>query len=73
VPETAQPLTAINPDGTWQCDITMDGIDEQATEIVAFVVPNDYNPPLMRGQTSLPRELSRESVAADGAQRGPSP
>lgn len=52
-----EPLTPINSDFTWDCDITTGGVDEEATEICAFLVPNDYAPPSMSGQSDLPLEL----------------
>lgn len=56
-PYSGQPLTAINGDGSWSCDITTGGIDECATEIIAFLVPNGYDPPLGSGQQCLALEL----------------
>lgn len=52
-----QPLTSINIDGSWTCDITTDGTDENATQIIAFLVPNGYDPPLGSGEQCLPSEL----------------
>jgi len=57
------PLTIINPDGTWICDITTGGIDQLATEIVAYLLPVGYYPPSMSGGSSLPSEL--DTVAAN--------
>ena len=34
-----EPVTRINCDGTWNCDITTGGIDSQATEVAAFLIP----------------------------------
>ena len=42
-PYLNQPLTTIRPDGTWTCDITTGGHDQDATEIRAFVVSADYD------------------------------
>ena len=56
-PSMAQPLTAINSDRSWNCDITTGGIDQCATEIIAFLVPNGYDPPLGSGQQCLALEL----------------
>jgi hypothetical protein len=39
------PLTPINGDGTFRFDYTTGGIDEQATKIIAFLVPNGLTPP----------------------------
>ena len=44
-PYWSWPLTTINPDGSWTCDITTGGVDQRATNIVAFLVPNGYDPP----------------------------
>jgi len=57
------PLTFINCDGSWVCDITTGGIDETATEIAAYLVSFDYDPPLAAGDTTLPLELEEHAVA----------
>jgi exo-beta-1,3-glucanase (GH17 family) len=57
------PLTTINCDGTWTCDITTGGNDHQATTIAAYLVPNGYDPPLGTGQITLPAELIENLVA----------
>ena len=57
------PLTPINNDGTWTCDITTGGIDQNATKIAAFLVPDGYDPPLMYGGQTLSSELYQHSVA----------
>lgn len=62
-PYWTSPLTSINDDGSWTCDITSGGIDQLATEITAFLVPNGYDPPLMSGGQILPYELYEASVA----------
>jgi hypothetical protein len=56
-PYSGQPLTTINSDGSWSCDITTGGIDQCATEIIAFLVPNGYSPPAGSGQQCLALEL----------------
>jgi hypothetical protein len=62
-PTWSSPLTSIAADGNWVMDITTGGIDETATRICAFLVPNGYNPPLAGGTTSLPQELYQNAVA----------
>ena len=57
------PLASIKYDGSWTCDITTGGVDEQATNIAAYLVPATYNPPLASGETSLPIEFEQKSVA----------
>ncbi len=61
-PTFATPLTSIACDGTWRTDIMTGGVDETATKIVAYLVPNGYSPPLAEGMVSLPSELDSESV-----------
>lgn len=57
------PLTTINSDGSWSCNVTTGGNDQLATKFAAFLVPNGYNPPLMAGGTSFPEELFIKAVA----------
>jgi exo-beta-1,3-glucanase (GH17 family) len=57
------PVTEINCDGTWDCDITTGGIDEQATEVAAFLIPLTYSPPLAVGWSSLPDPLYMNALA----------
>jgi len=70
-PYWAWPLTPIQPDGIWACDITTGGVDQNATKIAAFLVPNGYDPPLMGGGQSLPSELEENSVASVTVEREP--
>jgi hypothetical protein len=59
-PTWANPLTSINPDGSWTCDITTGGAsDLLATRLIAFLIPNgSYQPSWeMAGQAELPSEL----------------
>jgi len=56
-PTWGEPLTSIDSDSTWVCDITTGGMDSLATKIIAFLVPDGYNPPLGNGESSLPSEL----------------
>jgi hypothetical protein len=62
-PYWAAPLTPIQPDGTWETDITTGGNDQLATWIAAFLLPNGYDPDQMGGQTDLPDHLFHDSVA----------
>jgi hypothetical protein len=59
-PTWNNPLTSINPDGSWTCNITTGGAsDTLATEIIAFLIPNGaYQSSWeMAGDASLPAEL----------------
>jgi hypothetical protein len=62
-PYWSTPLTVIQSDGSWICDITTGGTDKKATEIVAFLVPNGYSPPSMSGGSTLPSELDENTLA----------
>ena len=62
-PYWAQPLTTIQRDGRWVCDITTGGSDILATKIAAYLVPNGYTPPLMSGDATLPAPLETGAIA----------
>lgn len=65
------PVTKINNDKTWVCDITTGGIDETATRIVAYLIPRNYQPPLATGDfEELPQELEEKALAKAEARRG---
>ncbi|MFW6110287.1 MAG: hypothetical protein ACOC6Q_02580 [Patescibacteria group bacterium] len=65
------PVTSIAPDGNWVCDITTGGEDNEATEITAFLIPLDYDPPLMSGGSTLPTELDTNALAKVSVTRTP--
>ena len=62
-PYSLSPLTSINPDGSWVCDVTTGGIDQTATEFVAYLIPDGYAPPIVGGANILPAELEQNAVA----------
>lgn len=62
-PYWSLPLTPIQADLTWETDVTTGGVDNRFTQVVAYLVPNGYNPPLLGGQQSLPAELDQNAVA----------
>lgn len=65
------PTTPISPDGSFSVNITTGGNDDQATEIVAFLIPAQYYPPGLRGEPELPRELIQKALARSSATRSP--
>jgi len=65
------PLTVIRADSTWTCDITTGGVDEEATDVTAFLVPSSYSPPEMRGGGVLPDELFVTALDWTSASRTP--
>lgn len=70
-PYYTAPSTNIECDGTWICDITTGGIDEQADTIAAFLVPAAYTPPRAGGITVLPAEIFENSIASVEVTRTP--
>ncbi|MFN8494735.1 MAG: hypothetical protein U0350_44445 [Caldilineaceae bacterium] len=72
-PYLTQPQTFIYPDGHWVCNITTGGVDQLATEIVAYLIPVTYTPPGLLGATSLPAELDQHAVAKVNVVRPASP
>jgi exo-beta-1,3-glucanase (GH17 family) len=71
-PTFQEPLTAIELDGSWTADIVTGGIDEQANEIAAFLVPNGYVPPALSGAPSFPPGLLANALVTTQASRSPS-
>jgi hypothetical protein len=70
-PTWAEPLTPIQNDGSWTCDITTGGSDPWATKIAAFLVPNGYTPPLLSGQQNIPEEVYQNAMAKKFVDRPP--
>lgn len=68
-PTFQQPVTELNADGTWITDITTGGLDHQATAIAAFLIPVNYEPPVLSGAAQLPSELSENAVAEETISR----
>ncbi|HOH66961.1 MAG TPA: PASTA domain-containing protein [bacterium] len=66
-----QPVSLIYPDGSWRCDITTGGYDQQATEIIAFLIESDYDPPLANGDQNLPAELEQNALVWVEVKRDP--
>ena len=63
------PLTIVNPDGTWSCDITTGGSDCYATAVAAYLLPAGvkpsicgpcYEPPEIYGAVACVREELRK-------------
>jgi exo-beta-1,3-glucanase (GH17 family) len=70
-PYFSDPLTSINPNGSWICDITTGGSDQTATEIAAYLFKAGYNPPQCNGQSTLPPELEQNANATCRVTRAP--
>ncbi len=56
-PTAAAPRTVIAADGTWTCSVTTSDGDRYAIEIVAFLIPLAYAPPVLDAAASLPEAL----------------
>jgi hypothetical protein len=70
-PSLDSPLTPIQSDGTWICDVTTELYDSISTGIAVFLVPNGYDPPLLSRVNPLPAELFDNAVAYMIADRLP--
>jgi hypothetical protein len=67
-PYWATPNTNIECNGSFVTDVTTGGIDERATEIRAYLIPENYDPPLAYGG-ALPAEVEANAVASEVATR----
>jgi len=56
------PITKINPIGTFSCDITTEPKDHEATKIAIFVIPASFSPPVLVNQKILPESLYHHAV-----------
>ena len=65
------PATPISKDGSFSVNITTGGHDEEATEVAAFVIPEEYYPPGLRGEAELPAELNQKALARAHVTRSP--
>lgn len=70
-PTFETPSTNILSDGSWTCDITTGGNDQNATKIAAYLISNNCTPPLMSGDSTLPAELDTNSAAKAEITRSP--
>lgn len=61
-PTFRNPVTFIERDGFFECDITTGGYDIYASKIAAFLIPAGYNPPLLGNNRVLPPELYENAV-----------
>ena len=66
-----QPVSNISSGGSWTCDITTGGVDPEATEIRAYLIPLSYTPPNMSGGSTLPSSLEDNSIDWDIVIRAP--
>src|SRR5207248_399428 len=57
------PKSGLALNGLFTTDVTTGGIDETASDITAYLVPVNYEPPLLAGADSLPAELAANAVA----------
>ena len=56
------PLTTINADGSWSCDVTTGGIDSTATEIAIYQVVAGYDPPTDPGELDQSKIFLRTTI-----------
>lgn len=63
-PSAAKPLTAVAANGTWTATIASAPNDARATQIAALVVPKDFVPPTVDGDTWLPDSIAQAALAS---------
>ena len=63
-PTCAQPLTLIQPNGSWSTDITTGGSDPLATRIAALLVSTNYSQPCVQGSNSVPTNVFAQAIAS---------
>ncbi len=68
-PYWSDPKTDIDKCGNFSTDITTGGSDQYATEIRAYLIPADYDPPLARGYYYIPEEIGDNAVDVAIAKR----
>lgn len=61
-PTFADPLTALESEGSWECDVTTGSGDLRATRFAAFLVPDSYTPPIASGSVGLPGDIYSNAV-----------
>jgi hypothetical protein len=61
-PYPAAPMTTIQPDGRWECDITTSAFDQQADIIVAVLYVLDMIPPTLMNAPVLPETVFEKGV-----------
>lgn len=64
-PHYTSPYTMIATDGTWRTRFVTGGVDQEAKEFAAFLIPSSYDPPDVSGASSLPSELGQYPTARD--------
>ena len=62
-PTWNSPYTTISNDGSWRTEFVTGGVDEEATEFAAFLIPASYDPPDLRYASTLPDELFKFKYA----------
>ncbi|HVM50372.1 MAG TPA: hypothetical protein VMU04_20255, partial [Candidatus Acidoferrum sp.] len=63
-PTCAQPLTTVQPDGSWTADVTTGGSDQLATRIAALLVSTNYSLPCVQGAAVLSTNIYAQALAS---------
>jgi hypothetical protein len=62
-PTCAQPLTAIQPDGSWSANVATANSDTNATRYAVLLVSNTYNQACVLGPAYLPTNVFGQAIA----------
>jgi hypothetical protein len=68
-PTFSNPATLIKAGNKFETHLVTGGHDHLATKIQAFVVPRDFNIPLVGGNAALPKSLSVNAIAMTSISR----
>lgn len=70
-PYWSYPTTSISTGGSFVTDITNGGTDQNATQIAAYLIRSDYQPPLASGHAAIPGDIEAQALAKVVADRTP--
>ena len=62
-PNGANTMIPLNPDGSWEVDVTTLPFDQYATELAVYAVPAAFEPPPVNNDDKLPDALKSAALA----------
>lgn len=62
LPDLATPIIPISTEQEWICQLETLDID-RVSEVIIFLLPNSFNPPVLAGTRNIPSKLNIFSVA----------
>jgi len=71
VPSDDDPVTTINSDGSWECNISDGGFGDMATEIDAFLLPAGFSVPITEGIENVNNDIKDNALACNSVVHKP--